>query len=336
MSTKLSFFTDLHLRGQGSSSRKDDYPTAILNKLEFCLKYASKNSSIALFGGDFCHSYRLASDSIKEKTIEIFDNHLEVPFLYTWGQHDLNGKDYESRHGSSKAFILRQISRINPNIEEVPTDLELIKEINGLKIGFVSCPSGFDPISWSKEISKKEKNVDIRIALVHHLISNEEQEWFINPEEFTTGIKDKRSIDVVLCGDLHQGFPSFRNSYDTLFLNPGSLGRTQKTKNDLIRPIQGVDVIINKNNIKFEYWSVECAQEGKDVFRSSAPVINEKIYLEEQAKCNEDIGFEEVIVALKDIKTSKIDIWDMLENKAKENKLPEEIIDFILKQRPDA
>jgi predicted phosphodiesterase len=341
MSVNLSFFTDLHLRGQGPSSRKDDYPTSILNKLEYCLDYSSKNSDIALFGGDFCHSHKLASDSVKEKAIELFDNNLKVPFIYTWGQHDLNGKDYNSRHVSSQAFILRQASRVVQNIEESPADKDLVKEINGIKVGFISCPSGFDPIKWSIRMSKrgKPKGIDVRVALVHHLITNEQEDWYIDPELFCTGDKDNRVIDVVLCGDLHQGFEPFRNSFDTLFLNPGSLGRTQKTKNDLSRPIRGVDISIDEKTkeCSWSYWDVESALSGDDVFRKSAPIIEEKVGIDIDDRTEgEKVEFEEVMTVLEEIGAERIDIWDMLEREARKKKLDDPLINYILSKRPDA
>jgi len=251
---RLSFFTDLHLRGQGPSSRQDDYPQSILNKLEFCLKRSSEKADVALFGGDFCHSYKLTSDGVKEKAIEIFDNTLKVPFLYTWGQHDMFDKDYETRYGSAKGFILRQASRVVNGIDEIPTGKDVVIEIDGFKIGLVACPSGFDPIKWSKRMSRKKpkEDLDCRIALVHHLLTTEETEWLIPIDDF-----DGSGFDVVVCGDLHQGFTPFRADYGCLFLNPGSLARTQKTAQDMVREIRGVDIIVNKDGTDYEFLPVE-------------------------------------------------------------------------------
>jgi len=334
MSARLSFFTDLHLRGQGPSSRQDDYPQSILNKLEFCLKRSSEKSDAALFGGDFCHSYKLTSDGVKEKAIEIFDNTLKVPFLYTWGQHDMFGKDYDTRHGSAKGFILRQASRVIGNIEEIPTGSDMVLELQGIKIGLTACPSGFDPIKWSKRMTRKksEEKIDCRIALVHHLLTTEKTEWLIPISDF-----DGSGFDVVICGDLHQGFTPFRADYGCLFLNPGSLARTQKTTQDMAREIRGVDIVIDKNgHADYEFWPVECAESGDVVFKPNAPVIEEEVRIEEDHVEAEEAVFEEVIDALGSIGVSKIDVWDMLEKKARENDLPEEVLKYILSKRPAA
>jgi predicted phosphodiesterase len=333
MPTRIAFFTDLHLRGQGPSSRQDDYPQSILNKLEYCLKRSSEKADAALFGGDFCHSYRLTSDGVKEKAIQIFDNELKVPFFYTWGQHDLFGKDYETRHDSAKAFILRQVSRVVGDIEEVQTDKDVVREINGAKVSILGCPSGFDPIAWSKRMSRRNpKNADCRIAVVHHLLTTEETKWLIPIDEF-----DGSGFDVVICGDLHQGFPPIKTDSGCLFLNPGSLARTQKTAQDMAREIRGVDIVIEDDGtVGYEFWPVECAGKGEEVFKPNAPVIEEEINIEEDNSDSEEIVFEEVVDALGSIGISKIDVWDMLEKKAMEAGLDEKIIKYILSKRPDA
>lgn len=331
MTVRLSFFTDLHLRGQGPSSRKDNYPQSILNKLQFCLQRSSEKADIALFGGDFCHSYKLVSDDVKEKAIKIFDNNLKIPFLYTWGQHDLNGKDYETRHGSTKAFILRQASRIVNNIEEVPSGKDKVLEINGLKIGFVGCPSGFDPIKWSKRMSKKKtEGLDCRIAIVHHLLTSESTEWLVPIDDF-----DGSGFDAVVCGDLHYGFAPFRADYGCLFLNPGSLARTQKTVHALSREIRGVDILVKEDgSVGYEFWPVECALSVEEIFNPDSPIIEEEIEKQYKVEEETETTFDEVVDALNCISVSKIDVWDMLEQKAKEKGVSDDIVNYILSKRP--
>jgi len=335
----MSFFTDLHLRGQTPSSRKDDYPQAILNKLGFCLRHASKND-FALFGGDFCHSYKLTSDAIKEKAIALFDEFLNVPMFYTWGQHDLFGKEYETRSDSTKAFIFRQaLRKQNKALTEIPTDKDLIIDC-GIKIGLISCPSGVDCMKWAKRISRRRNTeIDIRIALVHHLLTSEvDNHFLLDVNEFETGTKDNRGFDVVLCGDLHTGFSPYKNDAETLFLNPGSLARTAKTVNDMARPIRGVDIIIDTKTKKIEYdfWPIECAGTAEEIYKKDSPVVEDFEFLEDSNLKEEQLGFEEVINALESIGASKIDIWDMLEMKAKEAGLNEEVLKYILSKRPAA
>lgn len=336
----LSFFTDLHLRGQTPSGRKDDYPQAILNKLEFCLKHASE-CDFALFGGDFCHSYKLTSDSIKERAIALFDQYLKVPMFYTWGQHDLLGYDYETRYESTNGFILRQaLRKEGKSIEEIPVDKDLIIEHSGIKIGLVSCPSGFESIKWSKRISRRRSDeIDIRIALVHDLLTTDDNQWFLtNYKDFETGTKEKPGFDLVLCGDLHQGFAPATNDAGTLFLNPGALARTSKSLSDIARPIRAVDIIIDSETKKFEYefWPVACAGTAEEVFRKEAPIVDDMIKPKSERKEEDQIEFNDVIKALESISASKIDIWDMLEMRAKEVGLDRDVLSFILSKRPAA
>jgi hypothetical protein len=200
-------------------------------------------------------------------------------------------------------------------------------------VGLVACPSGFDPIAWSKRMSRRNpNNSDCRISVVHHLLTTEETEWLIPIDDF-----DGSGFDVVVCGDLHQGFPPVR-SQDCLFLNPGSLARTQKTSNDMVREIRGVDILIDSDgSAEYEFWPVECAGTGEEVFKPNAPVIEEEVCVSEDKTDSEEVAeFEEVIDALGSIGVSKIDVWDMLERKAREEGLDEAVLNYILSKRPAA
>lgn len=49
---KILFIPDVHLCEQSPRSRKDSYPTTVLEKLDYIINYANENNAITFFLGD--------------------------------------------------------------------------------------------------------------------------------------------------------------------------------------------------------------------------------------------------------------------------------------------
>lgn len=345
---KIGFFTDLHLRGQGFSSRKDDYVEAVLNKLQFCLERCSRECDFIVFGGDFTDTHRLVSDTVKERALLLLNNYLsnDVPFFFTYGQHDLYGHNYGTRNDSTTSLLMRLALMLGKQVYELPRDefLEVETGKERFVVSLTACPSGDDPVIWSYETHEralKANPCNLRVGVVHHLLSDQKADWFVPFENFFTGTAEFRSLDVVLCGDLHDGFEPYVNEVGTLFLNPGSLARTKKTKRDLERTIQGTDVLVSLNDekqVSYEHqtWSVETAQSGTEVFREEHPFLEEVEALEaETGKCNDIEDFNEVVQRLAGLNRKQVDVWDLLERKARENGLDHDVWSYLMTKRQD-
>jgi hypothetical protein len=322
--TKIGFFTDAHIAGQAPNSRQDDYTNSVLKKLAFCLKRCSGECDLVVFGGDLTHSHKLGNDRLKERVIDVFIENLSVPFLYTYGQHDLRGEDLNSRDESTTAFIMRMLKRLGKDVVEIPHDSWIL--YGDTNIALRACPRGIkDPVHFFQHacIDKKfPENASARIVVAHHLISDNTSPWLVDHKKLMTGFKNNRVVDVVLSGDLHNGFGPCLNQLGTLFVNPGSLARTV--------------VHDGKNGVVCEsqFWSVD-TQPGSEVFRESAPLLDEETY-EDAPMETETKSFDEVVARLADVKKKRIDVWDLLEKRARDISLEPDVLSFLLSKRPNS
>jgi DNA repair exonuclease SbcCD nuclease subunit len=339
----LGFFTDAHLRGVTPTSRKDSYPESTLKKFGYCVERCSDECDFMVFGGDLTHTHKLSSDDVKERTIQILANS-EKEFFYTFGQHDLQGHDYGTRGSSTSDFIFRIARMIGSELSEIPPEEDLLFERNGIKFSIIACPSGYEPESWSKKYAaKRPNNVDFRICIAHQFLTTDDCDWFVHVDTFTTKSDDQDELgfDLVLSGDLHDGFKPHVNKHGTLFINPGSLARTKKTKHDVDRPIQGVDVTFTKTDkkkeLKHEFWPVKTALPAADVFKEDAPVIGldgKETEVESKNVITGEENFDEVVNKLQKVGTAKVNVWDILENQAKKEKLDKDVHSYVFSKRP--
>ena len=348
MQKRIGFFTDTHLSSKTFSSRKDDYPRSVLEKFNFCVRRCSSRCDVTLFGGDLFDKYKINEDFVKEAVFLAFFEGMKKnhPFLYTFGQHDLYGNDYKNREESVTSFIMRTSRLFGNSLNEIPMEEDLILTLRDeeteevKKIAVTACPNSEEPISWSQRASNRRTadTCDVRIAVVHHLLSNVEASWFVHTSKFVTTTNDiaLRGFDVVLCGDLHDGFEPHLNKTGTLFINPGSVARTKKTKKDITRPIRGVDIVIDDNNeFNYEFWDVECAKPADMVFKEEQPVLEDFIQeeLKDNKTENDKLCFDSVVDKLSQIQKKKMNIWDVLPTRASELGIDKKILDFVLSKR---
>lgn len=57
--SKIYFIPDVHLQEQSPRSRKDNYPSVVLEKLEYIVDYVNKADGIAVFLGDLFNAVNM-------------------------------------------------------------------------------------------------------------------------------------------------------------------------------------------------------------------------------------------------------------------------------------
>jgi hypothetical protein len=171
------------------------------------------------------------------------------------------------------------------------------------------------------------------------LVSDQDAPWLVNYKNLTTG-DTERKIDVVLSGDLHCGCGPVLNELGTLFFNPGSLARTMKSKKEIDRIIKGADIVVHSGDegvfCEAQEWPVTVAKSSSEVFRPDAPLVDEDAleFAEEETELSAD--FDSVIKRLSEMKVKKIDVWELLERRAKEANLAPDVLSYLMKRRPTA
>ena len=78
--SKILFIPDVHLQEYSPRSRKDSYPTTILEKLEFIVDYANKNNADVYFLGDLFNATNLPMIYFY-RVVEVFKKFNKVPLI---------------------------------------------------------------------------------------------------------------------------------------------------------------------------------------------------------------------------------------------------------------
>jgi len=331
---RIGFFTDLHLKGSSVSSRKDNFPLTLIEKLEECVLHLKEHCDVGIFGGDFTDTHKISSDKIKELAIlALHKLPLDFPLYYTFGQHDLNGYEYNTREDSTTEWIFRILRLLGHKVIELSPEEDEILELNGETLCLAACPASSDFQDWTKNRAAGKKKCH-RVAVYHHLLSDKSDDWAVNYRQVLDLTKDSRGFDVVLSGDLHEGYGPI-NEDGIIFVNPGSIARNSKSKENLTRNVQGVDVILNGKNKSVEFWPLNCARPAGEVFKEDAPVIDAVTIGEIATKEKEEVSYDEAVDAIGNVEVNKLDMFELLEKTAKEKKLSKKVYAYIMTKKKD-
>ena len=85
--SKIYFVPDVHLQEYSPRSRKDNYPTVILEKLEYIVEYVNKNNGECVFLGDVFNAVNLPMIYLY-RVIDVFKKFNKVPYVII-GNHDV-------------------------------------------------------------------------------------------------------------------------------------------------------------------------------------------------------------------------------------------------------
>ena len=84
--SKILFIPDVHLCEQSPRSRKDSYPTTVLEKLEYIINYANENDAKVFFLGDIFSAVNMPMNYFY-RVVDIFKKFNNVPYTIV-GNHD--------------------------------------------------------------------------------------------------------------------------------------------------------------------------------------------------------------------------------------------------------
>lgn len=84
--SKIYFVPDVHLQEQSPRSRKDSYPTTVLEKLDYIAELANSNNATTIFLGDLFNATNMPMNYFY-RVVDVFKKFNKVP-LITIGNHD--------------------------------------------------------------------------------------------------------------------------------------------------------------------------------------------------------------------------------------------------------
>ena len=78
--SKIYFIPDVHLQEQSPRSRKDSYPTTVLEKLEYIVEQANSNNAITIFLGDLFNAVNMPMNYFY-RVVDVFKKFNKVPLI---------------------------------------------------------------------------------------------------------------------------------------------------------------------------------------------------------------------------------------------------------------
>ncbi len=211
--TGLLAIGDPHLEGRPPGFRKDDYPTVILDKLAWCLKYAIDNRLLPVILGDLFDKPRDNPNWMLGRLIDLF--HVEVIGLY--GNHDVH---YNPELTDDDSFsLLVKAGRIRLVSAESPW-----RGTIGGRTVVIGGSSYRQPIP-KEALPAGSSAVDgppLAMWITHHDVNipGYDEGW-IKPHEID-------GIDLVINGHIHRRLADVQAG-KTLWVTPGNISRRARS-----------------------------------------------------------------------------------------------------------
>ena len=102
--SKIYFVPDVHLQEYSPRSRKDSYPTTILEKLEYIVNVVNENNGICIFLGDIFNAVNLPMNYFY-RVVDVFKKFNKVPLIIT-GNHDIPRNNPEMMDRSPLGLLI--------------------------------------------------------------------------------------------------------------------------------------------------------------------------------------------------------------------------------------
>lgn len=302
--TRFAFFTDSHLAGENPRHRIDDFPRAIVEKQREIYSVAeSEGCEFVAFGGDWFNYYRIFNYEVIADSMDIVCGSKLQTYLVV-GEHDIYGHNMDTYPSSTLAFFIRRCGRMTVLWE--PT------EVGGVVLHGKHEPDKMpDVLAVAKDLSK------VNILVCHELITCNDAPF----EMIKTNTLRNTGFDLVVSGDLHDGYPTHQVD-GTWFCNPGSLAR--RATNDAYRWPQFAIVDIEKGQPpKIDIRRLKCAKPGSEVFGESIAEVAKQGDADASVFAQELLQFE----------AESTDVHDLVQKAGNKAGLREEVLKYLASKR---
>lgn len=285
---KFGYFTDTHYTLR-CESRSDDALDSFLMKTKGAFDFfVSSGCEFAIFGGDMFDRHRELNFELIRRVWEVY-NGFPLPVYFIMGNHDENGYRWQTIEKSNIGFL-------SSLLKDRLIFVEDFIELPGCII--YAHHAGQDLNARQNAVTNSSKP---SIFVTHCLLADNRNIGNVHINEITN-----RNIDLVLSGDLHDGYLLQTNKYGISCYNPGSLGRM--SRNDVLR-------VPKVATFNFEYlmgfWT-PCIHEKKLTCAVGMDVFDEKTEATPEVKKDIDDSTETYIHAFRKFKGESRDIYDAL------------------------
>ena len=232
---KLVWRTDVHMADQGPSSRTDDWPATVLDKLGQVRDLAWKIRADAILdGGDFFHikSPGRNSHELVQRVAE-HHAHYPCPVYCTPGNHDSVYGDYAFL-GQQPLGVLFSSGVFRRLYDEHEAQFENTSDDITVKVRVVGIPYHGTAYDMERFRSIKKGDEDVLICVAHVLASQKGGTMFEGEDIVRYGDLLDTAPDVFFFGHWHkdQGVEVLG---DKTFVNVGSLTRGALSQDEVQR-----------------------------------------------------------------------------------------------------
>ena len=208
---KVYFVPDVHLQEHSPRSRKDAFPTTILEKLEFIVDYVNKNKGMCYFLGDLFNAVNMPMIYFY-RVVDVFKKFEQVPNIIV-GNHDYP-RDKEDMLPRTPLGLLMNIGLINlMNLSHVVDDKVAI--------------SGF---SYWEKIEPALEDSYKHICLAHCFYEN----GYVEEHNLTDKKCRELGYDYYVLGHDHTPYQTIEKSSYKVY-RVGSISRGTADDNQLTR-----------------------------------------------------------------------------------------------------
>ena len=298
---KFLLFSDFHISGRNPRSRLDNYYQSCLSKFEEILSL-SKDCDFIISAGDLWDS-PIVANTIVDDILDRIDTN-KKDFFVIFGNHDAVNYNVEASKATSLAHMIRRSKYVK--------HLNKIEDSNIYIKGYDCQFGGEEKLKENGLIHGKDKK---SIAITHQFITIKP----FHPQVSHIVAKDlKTDYDVIICSHFHQEFDKVVNG--TRFINLSSIGRTSINEQH-----QPQVAIIDTDNFEIEKIQLKSAKIADKIF---------DLAKYEELKENEK-SIEDFISLLNSAKFQSCDIANQIELIGKENKVDENVINYLLEKIGD-
>ena len=251
--SKIIFIPDVHLQEQSPRSRKDSYPTTVLEKLDYIVNKANEEKATTIFLGDLFNAVNMPMIYFY-RVVDIFKKFNSTPYIVV-GNHDYPRANPEMLPRTPLGLL---------------NNIGLIKYLDYLDIDNIRV-KGFH--YWEKIIDNEYNGKSICVAHCFY------EDSFA--EEHNLHLKDIKelSYNYYILGHDHTPYEDVKVENKIIY-RPGSLTRGTANDNQLIRDnvyILEYDTLLDE----FKKVSVPCLP-AKEVFNESIFLRKEENKLDTQ------------------------------------------------------
>ena len=292
--SKIYFVPDVHLQEQSPRSRKDSYPTTILEKLDYVVDYVNRNNGICIFLGDLFNAVNMPMNYFY-RVVDVFKKFKKTPLIIV-GNHDYprNNEDLLPR---TPLGLLHNIGLIE-YLQHYEVDGKVM--IDGFHY--------WQPIQNTTQITSTTLPMK-KICCAHCFYEDN------FAEEHNLHIKDILSLnyDYYILGHLHKPMEDTRVG-DSMIYRIGSLSRGTASQDQLDRD----SVYILEYDTEYDVMkriSIPCLP-AREVF-------NETVFLRKENKLDTQKILDNLVF------TSNDSIYDVLDRSEQTDEIKKIVEEYL-------